>query len=161
MHSLLGRRRRQGQGSRPTSADFRGRPGPAPFLLSPCAMTTDATRDQILVVDDDPGVRDAFDALLGEDYDVRQASDVAGALAHLATGSPRLVFLDLRLKNESGLDLLRRLAVERPRLPVVMVTAAVDEGVIRQGQALGAGLLRKPFDVAEVEAIARASTCIR
>jgi DNA-binding response OmpR family regulator len=124
-------------------------------------MSTHVTRDQILVVDDDPGVRDAFDALLGDEYDVRQAADVAGALQHLATGSPSLVFLDLRLKNESGLDLLRRLAIERPRLPVVMVTAAVDEGVIRQGQALGAGLLRKPFDVAEVEAITRASTCIR
>jgi DNA-binding response OmpR family regulator len=124
-------------------------------------MTTDASREEILVVDDDLGVREAFDALLGEEYEVRQAADLSQARQHLASGNPRLVFLDLRLSRESGLDLLRHLAAERPRLPVVMVTAAADEGAIRQGEALGAVVLHKPFDVSEVEAIARASTCIR
>jgi DNA-binding NtrC family response regulator len=119
-------------------------------------------RDQILVVDDDQGVREALDALLGDDFDVRQAEGVDSALRVLETISPRLVFLDLRLDGASGLDLLRHLARERPRLPVVMVTAASDEAALGQLTALGArGVVRKPFDITDIEAFAHASPYIR
>lgn len=115
------------------------------------------------MVDDDLGIREALDVLLGDDYDVRHAEDVDGALRLFDSTEPSLVFLDIRLSGESGLDFLRRLGAEgRRRVPVVMVTAAVDEGALRESRALGAaGVVRKPFDVAEVEAIARASARIR
>lgn len=116
----------------------------------------------ILVVDDDLGVREAFDVLLGDEYDVRHAEDVDAALRLYDSDEPSLVFLDIRLPGASGLDFLRRLGTARRRVPVVMVTAAVDEGALRESRALGAaGILRKPFDVAEVEAFARASARIR
>lgn len=121
-----------------------------------------AGRAPILVVDDDPGIREAFDAMLGDEYEVCLAADVAGALRVLRTRAPRVAFVDLRLGNESGLDLLRTMSAEGSSVPVVVVTAATDERALMQSRALGAaGIVRKPFDVSEVEAIARASTCNR
>ncbi len=126
------------------------------------AIATPPERGRILVVDDDLGVREAFDILLGDEYDVRHAEDVDGALRLFESANPSLVFLDIRLQGESGLDFLRRLGGAARSVPVVMVTAAVDDGALRESRALGAaGIVRKPFDVAEVEAIARASTRIR
>ncbi|HEY8370506.1 MAG TPA: response regulator [Thermodesulfobacteriota bacterium] len=119
-------------------------------------------RGPILIVEDDRGVREALDALLGDEFDLRHAADVDAALRLFESTKPSLVFLDIRLQGESGLDFLRRLGPRSRGVPVVMVTAAVDEGVIREGRALGAAaVVRKPFDVAEVEAIARASARLR
>ncbi len=119
-------------------------------------------RGRILIVEDDRGVREALDALLGDEFDVRHAEDVEAALRLFESMAPGLVFLDIRLQGESGLDFLRRLGTRSRRVPVVMVTAAVDESAVRESRALGAAaVVRKPFDVAEVEAIARASARLR
>jgi two-component system response regulator (stage 0 sporulation protein F) len=113
-------------------------------------------REQILVVDDEAAIRECFDLIFGDDYDVRLAADVTEAMQLLATETPRVVFLDVRLGAESGLDLLRSLKPLDRGLRVVMVTAACDERVERESRALGAAaFVRKPFDVAEVERLAR------
>lgn len=118
--------------------------------------TREPRREQILVVDDEAGILESFDALFGDDYDVRHATDTHEAMRVLATETPRIVFLDVRLGEESGLDLLRRLNQLGRRFRVVMVTAATDERVERESRALGAeAFVRKPFDVAEVERLAR------
>lgn len=119
-------------------------------------MTKERAREQILVVDDEAGILESFGALLGDDYDVRYATDVREALRVLATETPAVVFLDVRLGGESGLDLLRRLDPVSRGLRVVMVTASTDEWVERESRALGAtAFVRKPFDIAEVERLAR------
>ncbi|HEX7126657.1 MAG TPA: response regulator [Thermodesulfobacteriota bacterium] len=119
-------------------------------------------RGPILIVEDDRGVREALDVLLGDEFDLRHAANVDAALRLFESTAPSLVFLDIRLQGESGLDFLRRLGARSRGVPVVMVTAAVDEGILRESRALGAAaVVRKPFDVAEVEAIARASARLR
>ena len=119
-------------------------------------------RTPILVVDDEPGICEAFEAILGDDYEVCVAEDVAAALRILEACTPRVAFVDLRLGAESGLDLLRRMIARGSPVPVVVVTAASDETMLNQSLALGAiRVVRKPFNVAEVEAIARASICNR
>jgi DNA-binding response OmpR family regulator len=119
-------------------------------------------RERILVVDDELGIRECLDVLLGDEYEVRQAADASEALRAVAAAAPRLVFLDVRLGGDSGLDVLRLIAASGHRVPVVMLTASVDERIERESRALGAvGFIKKPFDIAEVEAITRASPCIR
>jgi len=79
---------------------------------------------RILVVDDALSIRSLYQLELEDlGFDVRTASDSAGALRLVRDWKPDLVVLDLRLGDECGLDLLRRMVEERPQLRTVIVTA--------------------------------------
>jgi two-component system response regulator AtoC len=77
----------------------------------------------ILVVEDEPAQREALCAFLGEEYTMLEAANGPEALAHVREQAVDLVFLDLRLGREDGLDILRKLRDEAPGLPVIMLTA--------------------------------------
>src|SRR5207248_4785890 len=65
----------------------------------------------VLVVDDDPDVRDSVtDALQAEGYDVTQAEDGERALEQIARRPPDVILLDLRMPRWSGRDFLEALA---------------------------------------------------
>jgi NtrC-family two-component system response regulator AlgB len=80
---------------------------------------------RILVVDDERNIRDTFRlAIEAFGHDVEVASTAASAVALLkSAGGFDVAFLDLKLSQESGLDLLTALLEISPRLTVVMVTA--------------------------------------
>jgi len=80
---------------------------------------------RILVVDDERNIRNTFRlAIESFGHDVEVASTAAAALQLLKTaGGFDVAFLDLKLSQESGLDLLSGLLELSPRLTVVMVTA--------------------------------------
>lgn len=86
----------------------------------------------ILLVEDDPLLRDAFRLLLEDaGYRVREAGTVAGALRSVDELRPSLILLDLGLPDGPGLDIVRTLR-QRPEtreIPVVALTgrAGVDE----------------------------------
>jgi CheY-like chemotaxis protein len=73
----------------------------------------------ILVVDDDPGIRDVL-ALLLEDagYAVHAVPNALAALAAIARDAPDLVTTDLSMPGVNGVGLIRRLRCERPNLPI-------------------------------------------
>ena len=77
----------------------------------------------ILVVEDEQAQRETLCAFLGEDYTMLEAANGTEALAHARDHAVDLVFLDLRLGREDGLDILRQLREEAPGLPVIMLTA--------------------------------------
>ncbi len=77
----------------------------------------------ILVVEDEQAQRETLCAFLGEDYAMLEAANGAEALAHVREQAVDLVFLDLRLGREDGLDILRKLREEAPGIPVIMLTA--------------------------------------
>ncbi|PIU30917.1 MAG: hybrid sensor histidine kinase/response regulator, partial [Syntrophobacteraceae bacterium CG07_land_8_20_14_0_80_61_8] len=66
-------------------------------------------RDSIVVVDDDQGILDSFDVMLGDDYPLDMVRDANRALAVLAAKKPRLIFLDIKMPGVNGIELLRRL----------------------------------------------------
>lgn len=81
---------------------------------------------KILIVDDEPRIRDAFELLCGFDYDVQSVGDGAAALKRLQTFAPDLVVLDWRLNSEvEGRDVLGHLKKNFPHIPVFVVTASV------------------------------------
>jgi len=77
----------------------------------------------ILVVEDEQAQRETLCAFLGEEYTMLEAANGTEALAHVREQAVDLVFLDLRLGREDGLDILRKLREEAPGLPVIMLTA--------------------------------------
>lgn len=112
---------------------------------------------QILIVDDDPGVR----ALLS-DYLSREGFDVAGAEdgrtmdAWLVQHETDLIILDLMLPGDDGLTLTRRLRM-RTSVPIIMLSARGEDIDRIVGLEVGADdYLAKPFNPRELLARIRA-----
>jgi DNA-binding NtrC family response regulator len=111
---------------------------------------------RVLVVDDEPGLRDVIRARLEHaGYDCRAVASVSEAEASLREFEPDIVLSDVVMPGVSGLELLRRLkSGTRRRLPVVMMTAhgTVDTAVeaMKQGAE---DFLTKPLDDARLLAL--------
>lgn len=79
---------------------------------------------RLLVVDDEDNIRLLYSQELSDEgYEVTGAATAAEAVARLEEGEFDLVVLDIKLKNESGLDLLQRIVKERHEMPVILCTA--------------------------------------
>lgn len=79
---------------------------------------------RILIVDDEANIRLLYSQeLMDEGYRVDTAGTIAEALQLLAANSYSVVLLDIKLKNESGLDLLQKLVKERSDMAVILSTA--------------------------------------
>src|SRR3990172_573686 len=103
---------------------------------------------RVLVVDDEPGVRESLRMLLKDDCEVATAENVAAARRALDEPPPDLVLLDLVMPGGSGLALLSELAerAERPTVVVLSATKTVASAV--EAMKLGAGdYVTKPFEV--------------
>jgi two-component system response regulator MprA len=113
---------------------------------------------RILVVDDEPAVRDAVDrALRVEGYETQLAADGAEALEALAERAPDALVLDLLMPHVDGLEVCRRLRAAGDRTPVLVLTAR--DGVPDRVRGLDAGAddyLVKPFALEELLARLRA-----
>lgn len=113
-------------------------------------MSTAAKR--LLVVDDDPKLRDLLQRYLGgEQFDVSVAADGA-AMNRLLQREPwDLIILDLMMPGEDGLSILRRLRGANDRTPVIMLTAKGDDIDRIVGLEMGADdYLGKPFNPREL-----------
>lgn len=79
---------------------------------------------RILIVDDEANIRLLYSQeLTDEGYQVDTAGTIAEALALLQENSYAVALLDIKLKNESGLDLLQKLVKERSDMAVILSTA--------------------------------------
>jgi len=115
---------------------------------------------RILVVDDDPGIRDLIRAALRlEGLEVITAEDGPTALAVLRTEPVELVLLDRMMPGMDGLAVLGEIRrdPELALLPVVLVTALGESASVVEGLDHGADdYLAKPFDLDELAARVRA-----
>ena len=110
---------------------------------------------RILVVDDDQGILDSFEVLLGDRYDLVKADNGYEALRILEDDPPPLMFLDIKMPGLDGMDILKKLQKDQKNVGVVVITAASQEEVEKEAKSLGViDYLKKPFDIAEVEEIA-------
>ena len=79
---------------------------------------------KILVVDDEDSIRALYRAELEEEgYEILCASDGASALKTLDGGDVHLVVLDIKLKGESGLQVLQEITRHHRHVPVILSTA--------------------------------------
>jgi len=112
-----------------------------------------AERFRVLVIDDDPGIRDYLEAAVSrQGYQVFAAATGEDALAKLHESKPDIVTLDVVLPGMDGLETLRRLKQRMPDVPVVMLSGHGQARTIVDAMRLGASdFLRKPFEVEELE----------
>jgi two-component system OmpR family response regulator len=122
-----------------SAADLRGAPaGAAPV--------------RVLGVDDEPSLAELLSSVLRyEGWDVQTAADGLGAVRAAREFKPDAVVLDVMLPDIDGLEVLRRLRQEQPRVCVLFLTArdAVEDRVagITAG---GDDYVTKPFSIEEV-----------
>ena len=113
-------------------------------------MSVSSRPDNILVVDDDPMIRDMMVDIL-EGYAVSTARNGREALDKLSIGIHYLVFLDLMMPLMTGEELCERLNAEphlRAMHKIVIMSAADRLGQVK---ALGVdAMMRKPFEFEEV-----------
>ena len=106
----------------------------------------------ILVVDDEPAVLESFIAILEDRFDVLVASSASEAIAIIEKENPWLAFVDIKLPDKSGLEVLKSVKKIRPDTIVVMETAYADLDDAMKSISLGASdYIIKPFGVSEVE----------
>lgn len=115
---------------------------------------TYAMARSILVVDDDPAIRDLLrQSLEGHGDRVLEAATGSAALAVAADASPDLVLLDMRLPDKDGLDVLAELSA-MSSAPVVVITAdSSSSRTIRAMQGGAYDYLVKPLELGTVRLV--------
>jgi DNA-binding NtrC family response regulator len=79
---------------------------------------------KLLVVDDEANIRLLYSQELSDEgYQVVTAANALEAVERLEGAEFDLVILDIKLKNESGIELLQHIVKERHTLPVILCTA--------------------------------------
>ena len=124
--------------------------------MSPAEGDRDPQR--ILIVDDEPAVREALQRSLAfEGYDTEVAVDGADALEKATAYQPDLVVLDIQMPRMDGVTAARRIRGAGARTPILMLTARDTVGDRVTGLDAGADdYLVKPFELDELFARIRA-----
>lgn len=116
----------------------------------------------ILIVDDENGPRQALRMLLKEEFRVLTASGVAAALALLEREAVDLIITDIRMPEQSGIDLLRQIRERFPEIEVIILTGYGQLDTAVQALDFGAfAYIEKPFDNDVMLARVRASLAKR
>ncbi|MBG0827697.1 response regulator transcription factor [Planomonospora sp. ID67723] len=118
----------------------------------------------ILVVEDDPGIRDIVEvALRFHGFLVRSVTTCEDALAEVDRDPPALVVLDVMLPDGDGFEVCRRIRAAGRHTPVIFLTARDTTADTVRGLALGGDdYITKPFSVealvARIRAVLRRAT---
>ncbi len=124
---------------------------------------TQGTMTTILIVDDEPIVREVVEQYLRQDgFEVDSAADGLEAMRRFNAARPDLVLLDLMLPGLDGLEVCRQMRAQS-NVPIIMLTAKADEVDTVIGLGVGADdYIGKPFSprelVARIKAVLRRTT---
>lgn len=112
---------------------------------------------RILVVDDEPGIRQALGQLLEyEGFEVRTASGGVEGISEYEKFRPQLVFLDVKMAGLDGLEVLRRIRLIDGNAVVVMISGHATIQTAVEATQLGAyDILEKPLDTDRVLVLLR------
>jgi DNA-binding NtrC family response regulator len=101
----------------------------------------------ILLIDDDPSVCEALRRVLSmESWTVVTAQSGEQALQRLATGEPDLMITDLCMGKINGWDLLFHEKLQRPRLPIFVITA-LSRNATSGADSFATEFFQKPLDL--------------
>jgi DNA-binding response OmpR family regulator len=116
----------------------------------------DGDRPVVLVADDDDDIRDLVAFRLDRaGYEVLRAGDGEQALQLAKEHKPDLAVLDVMMPKLTGYDVTRELRAnaETSRIPVILLTARVQEADVARGFEAGADdYVKKPFSPQELKA---------
>src|SRR5215813_12585716 len=116
--------------------------------LPPDLVDARVSRGAILVIDDEPDIRESLEALLtGENYQVDLASNAAEGMKRLESSVYDLVLLDLMMPDKSGMQLLEEIRQRDRETPIFMITAYGSVEVAVKALKVGANdYFSKPWD---------------
>jgi DNA-binding response OmpR family regulator len=125
-------------------------------LLSPLgsAATRAAAEATVLVIDDDPSMRDILSVLAQQHgFAIQFAENGTDGLRMAEQSDIDLVLLDLTLPGLTGFDVCRRLRAAGVEIPIIMVSASTDVVDVVVGLEIGADdYITKPFELRELAA---------
>ena len=107
---------------------------------------------EILIVDDQPGIRLLLNEVFKkEGFHTHLAANGFDALKIAETTALDCALLDMKIPGMDGLEILARLKAIQPNLPVVMMTAYIEQHMIDSATELGvAKYFTKPFNIFEM-----------
>jgi sigma-B regulation protein RsbU (phosphoserine phosphatase) len=106
-------------------------------------------QDQVLVVDDDPGMRRALQRTLGAHYRLALASNFGEALQHVRNDRFEAALIDVQLNDGDGYTLCRKVRKLSPDTDVILMTGSIshpDDKLYRSLEEDAFYFLFKPFD---------------
>ncbi|PKN56429.1 MAG: Fis family transcriptional regulator [Deltaproteobacteria bacterium HGW-Deltaproteobacteria-14] len=120
-------------------------------------MTQTVEAVSILVVDDEPAIRDSLTSWFEEDgFDVESAEDARAALSKLDARRFDIVLLDIKMPGMDGMELLKRIRAAVPDVIVIMITAFASVETAVQALKDGAfDYVTKPFDPDDLNRLIR------
>ena len=108
-------------------------------------------KDTILVVDDEHGVRQSFNMVLKDEYNLLMAGTGKEALNIFTKNSIDMILLDICLPDSDGLELLEKFKEADPKTEIIMVTAVNEVQTAVKAIKLGAyEYIIKPFIVDDI-----------
>ena len=125
---------------------------PARAAESSPNVAKEITRPTLLIVDDEPGLRQSLKLIFKNDYELLLADNGPLAIELAQKHKIDAAILDIRMENMSGIDVLQGLKAVDPHIEVIMLTAYETIDTIRQALRLGAcDYLNKPFEMAAIK----------
>lgn len=106
----------------------------------------------ILVIDDEAEAADFIRSFLEErGYTIIAALNGHSGIESIKNNKPALTFLDMRMPDMTGLDVLSKLKEEGVSAKIILMTAIDDENQIDEAKRLGAlGIIKKPVQLQEL-----------
>jgi nitrogen-specific signal transduction histidine kinase len=107
---------------------------------------------KILVIDDDPGVRQFLnDSLSAFGYNVSEAENGPAGLSLLQSFVPDLTVIDFAMPGMTGAEVAKKARMQRPDLPVIFASGYADTEAIESQRDEHTAVLRKPFRISELQ----------
>ena len=105
------------------------------------------SKRNLLIVDDEEGIRESFKLILADLYQLTFASNGIEAMEKIRASRPELVILDIKMPKLNGLDLLRQIKKTDKSLPVIIVTGYQSVETAQEALKSGASdYIPKPFE---------------
>ncbi len=109
------------------------------------------SQPSLLIVDDEPGVRESLRMIFNKDFRILEADSSEVAIKKAQEESSEVVLLDIRLPRIGGLEVLRRIKEFNPHCQVIMLTALNTAHTAFAAKESGAfDYVVKPFDIEEL-----------
>jgi CheY-like chemotaxis protein len=113
----------------------------------------EARRSRVLVIDDDPSVREVVHSLLASfGYDCQTAADGASGLTRFDEGGWNLVLTDLAMPEMSGWEVIQAIRRRAPTTPIILITGLSDPAVIHRAREWRVPVILKPFRLDRLKA---------
>lgn len=111
-------------------------------------------KKRVLICEDNEGITDVMQLVLGEKYDLRTLSNGEQVEELITTWRPDILLLDLWMPGMNGEEVATAVKSnpDTKEIPIIIVSASRDAETVAQ-QVGADGALKKPFDITELEEV--------